>query len=401
MTVATFQYRAVDKAGAKRRGSLKASTQQDAYRRLTMQGLTPVRLRAAEGRAGRGRRIRVSTQEITHFTYQLAVLLEARIPIAEGLISIAEQESNGAFAGMLQEIAASIQAGSTITEAMKPFRRVFGDVYIETVHAAEHSGTMIKVLETLAEMLERQGESGKQLRGALTYPVVVVTAITLATTFLLVFVIPRFADMFAQRGVELPILTRVLQAFGLSIRNFWWAYGGGAVGAVIGLRLSWRSPQGRRLLDRMLNRTPVVRSALIGLAVSRFARVFGLCLSSGLGLLESLDMAGRASGRPLLQHDAELLMRQVRQGEQLTSALRQCTYLPSFVKRMISAGEQSSELTRLLDVVARHYEREVTHLTKNIATIIEPVLIAVMTGVVLVVALAVFLPMWDMVGLIG
>lgn len=400
MSVATYQYCAVDKGGSRTRGEVKALTEQDAFRKLSMQGLTPIRLRVSR-RRGRAGRAKVSRQEIAHFTYQFAVLLEARIPIADGLLSIAEQETKLAFQALLNDVAASIQAGATITESLEPHRSVFGDIYISTIHAAEKSGNMVAVLEELADMLEKQAESVKQVRGALTYPIVVMIALSAATLFLLVFVVPRFAEMFAKRGVELPLLTRVLQAFGLSVRQWWWLYGAGILGAVFGARAAWRSAQGRTIIDQILHRTPVLRSVLVGLAVGRFARVFGVCLKSGLGLLESLDLAGRSTGRPLLQRDANRLMSQVRGGNRLTEALRDCGYLPPFAKRMIAAGEESAELPRLCRVVSRHYEREVGHLVKNMATIMEPLLIAVMTVVVLIVALAVFLPMWDMVGLVG
>lgn len=399
MSVSTFHYRAVDKSGSRQRGRIEAASKRDAYRKLTVGGLSPISIRPIN--VATGRRARVTTQDIAHFTYQLAVLLEARIPIADGLQSIAEQESNAAFRALLMEVASAIQAGATITESLSQHRNVFGDVYVETVHAAEQSGNMISVLGSLAEMLERQSECSRHLRGALTYPCVVVVALSIATMFLIIFVVPRFAAMFEARGVDLPLLTQALQVFGLSIRHWWWLYGAGVLGAVFGIRAAWRSPQGRAHLDRLFHRIPVVRPVLVGLATGRFARVFGVCLNSGIGLLESLEMAGRSTGRPLLIDDSEHMMNDVRSGNRLSEAMLRCSYLPSFAKRMIAAGEESGELPRLCGVVSRHYEREVEHQIKNMATVLEPLLIAFMTGVVLVVALAVFLPMWDMVGLVG
>ncbi len=401
MSATTFTYRAIDVSGSRKRGSIQAKNKQDAYRKLTASGLTLTKLCAAGVRGKARGGVRVSAQEISHFTFQLAVLMEARIPISDGLLSIAEQENNRSFAKMLIEIAGDIQAGSSITGAMKPHARVFGDVYIETMHAAEQSGNMISVLETLAEMLEKESATTKKLQGALTYPIVVLVALFIASTFLITFVVPKFAEMFAQRGVDLPVLTRALQSVGLSVQNYWWAYLLAIAGAVLGLRRMWSSPRGRMILDRTLHRIAFVKLALVGIALSRFSRVFGLCLSSGLGLLESLEMAGNASGRPMLKDDTKLLMDKVRNGERLSDALVECNYIPPFCKRMLIAGEASAELTRMCGVISRHYDREVDHLTKNIATIIEPVLIASMTVVVLIIALAIFMPMWDMASLIG
>jgi len=399
----SYQYVAVDRAGVKRHGAVRASTEQDAYRKVAGLGYTPVRLRRAREKKPllRFKRRRVRLVEISHFTYQLSVLLQARIPIDDGLRSIAEQEPNDRLKAILIEIASAIQAGSSITEAMAQHRRVFGDIYVETVRAAERSGNLIKVLNSLSETLERQTESARQVRGALMYPVIVTAALGLAVLFLLIFVVPRFAEMFANRGVDLPALTVALQSAGLFLRNQWWAYLPVLLAVGLGVRAAWRRPQGRARIDRWLHRVPYLKRVLVGVAVSRFARVFGLSLGSGLGLIESLEMSGRAAGRPLLLRDTRMLIEQVRQGGRLAEALRQCEYLPGFTRRMLAAGEQSAELTRMCDIVARHYDREVERLTKNAATIIEPILIASLTGVVLVVALAVFLPMWSMVELVG
>lgn len=398
-----YQYVAVDRAGVKRRGAVRASDEQDAYRKISGLGYTPVRLRPAREKKPllRLKRRRVKPGEISHFTYQLSVLLEARIPIDDGLRSIAEQEPNDRLKKILFEIASAIQAGSSITDAMAQHRRVFGDIYVETVRAAERSGNLIKVLNSLSETLERQTESARQVRSALMYPAIVTIALGSAVLFLLAFVVPRFADMFANRGVDLPALTVALQSAGLFLRDYWWAYLPVLLAVGLGVRAAWRRPQGRDLLDRWLHRVPYLKRVLVGVAVSRFARVFGLSLGSGLGLIESLEMSGRAAGRPLLLKDTRMMIEQVRQGGRLADVLRECEYLPGFSRRMLAAGEQSAELTRMCNIVARHYDRETERLTKNAATIIEPILIAALTVVVLIIALAVFLPMWNMVELVG
>lgn len=402
MSATIFAYTAVDTGGAQRIGTIAAATREEAYRKVAASGATPLRIRPMrEKRSYALLNGRIKESSIAEFTHQMAVLLEARIPIADGVRGIADQEPNPRLRAALTEIAAGIQAGSTVTAALSTHRKLFGDVYIQTIHAAEQSGTMIKALGHLAEMLEQRAETGRQLKQAMTYPCVVLVALGGAVLFMLAFVVPRFAEMFSERGVELPALTRVLQTFGVSIRSFWWAWAAGLLGLALALRRMWGNAQGRALIDRFLHRVPYLRRVLIGLAVGRFARVLGISLGSGLGLIESLEMSGRAAGRPMLMQDVARMIDQVKQGGRLSDVLRTCEYLPGFSRRMISAGEESAELPRLCNVVARHYERETGHLVKNAATVIEPVLIATLTGVVLVVALAVFLPMWDMVGLAG
>ncbi len=401
MSTLDFQYVAVDRSGAKHRGTERGATREDVCRKLARIGLTPLDVRERKGGAGgkKRRRKRVRGRDVAHFTYQFSVLVDARIPLSEGLMSIAEQETNETLKGVLEDVALRIESGESVAQALGAHERVFGSVYVETVRAAETSGTMSKVLEHLSEMLERTEETSSQIRSALMYPACVVGVLSLGVTFLIGFVIPRFATMFEERGVDLPALTRVMMGLGESVQGFWWAYLAGLVGLVFGARAMWNNPRGRLIVDGWLHRVPVVRSILIGLAISRFSRVFGITVGSGLSLIDAIGLSGRASGRPTLMADSERMAAQVRSGGRLAGVLGSCTYLTPFARRMLSAGEESAELGRMCSIVARHYERETTRQAKNIATVIEPVMVVLIALVVLVVALSIFLPMWNMVTL--
>jgi type II secretory pathway component PulF len=397
-TGTSFNYVALDRRGDRCRGVARATTEVDAFRQISAAGLTPVKIRQAKARRSRRG---VGLKDIAHFTYQLSVLIGARVPIGDGLRSIGDQESGGKFKDVITQIAAKIEAGGRIAEAMAEHREVFGDLYVQTVRAAEESGNMIKVLEYLSDMLERSIETRQQVRNALMYPACVISTLVLAVTFLIGFVIPQFAKMFASRNVQLPIFTRLLMWLGESMQHYWWVYLAIIAGSVIFVRRAWRTERGRWNIERLLHRVPFLSDILIGMAVSRFARVFGLCLSSGLGLIDALSMAGRSSARPMLIRDTDRIIDQVRTGGRISQVLVACEYIPSFAKRMLISGEESAELAKMCGVIARHYERDTQGLTKNIATIIEPVMIVLIAGVVLVVALAIFLPMWNMVQLMS
>ncbi|MBX3403616.1 MAG: type II secretion system F family protein [Phycisphaeraceae bacterium] len=404
MSAIAFEYRGVDRSGARRDGVLQATSKVEAYRKVQALGLTPMVVRAASERVGAswfGRRGRVRAKDLAHFTYQLGVFVSSQIPLGQGLATIAEQEPAGRFKDIITDIARRIDAGEQLAQAMDAHREALGTVYIQTVRAAERTGNLSKVLEHLSDMLERGQETRQMVRGALMYPACIVGALALALLFLVGFVVPRFAGMFEQRGLDLPAFTRALMLFGTSIQSYFWAYGLGVAGAVYGLRRAWASPRGRLVIDSMLHRVPYLHRILVGLAVGRFSRVLGVSLASGLGLIEALELSAGASGRPKLIADAERMAAKVRNGSRMSDALSDCPYLPGFAKRMLAAGEQSAQLPKMCEVVARHYDRETTHLTKNIGTVIEPVLIVAIAGVVLVVALAIFLPMWDMVKLVG
>jgi type IV pilus assembly protein PilC len=392
-TVISFNYIAVDRGGTRCRGVARAATEVDAFRQISAAGLTPIKIRQSKTRRGRRG---VGLKEIAHFTYQLSVLIGARVPIGDGLRSIAEQEQPGKFRDVITDIATKIEAGGRIADAMAAHSEVFGDLFIQTVRAAEESGNMIKVLEYLSDMLERAIEARQQVRNALMYPACVISTLVLAVTFLIGFVIPQFAKMFAQKNIELPIFTRMLMWLGESFQGFWWAYLIAIGGSVFLVRRAWGTEKGRWNIEKMLHRIPVIKDILIGMAVARFARVFGLCLNSGLGLIDALNMAGRSSARPMLIRDTQRIIDQVRVGGKISEVLVACEYIPGFAKRMLISGEESAELGKMCSVIARHYERDTQGLTKNISTIIEPVMIVLIAGVVLIVALAIFLPMWNM-----
>ena len=399
MTQFAFQYQAIDRTGTRIKGVLRAENQSEAYRQVRAAGMQPLRISSVRSRSGR--RKKITLKDISHLTYQFAVLMEARIAIVDGFRSIAEQENNSRLRAVIMEVANHIEAGNSITTALSPHREVFGDMYIEMVRSAEATGNMTSMLGSLAEMLDRQYEMNKNIKGALMYPACVIGALTLAVTFLTMFVVPKFATMFASRGVELPIPTQILIGLSDVLRGYWYVIIGGLFGGAILLKRACRKPATRRKLDTWLHSVPFLRDVLRGLAISRFAHVLGLSLRSGVSMLEALEMAGAASGRPLMIADTEKMRGQVNQGGKLSDVLLTCTYLPPFTKRMLSAGEEAAELPKMCSIVARHYDREVAHLAKNVATVVEPILIVGLAGIVLVIALAIFLPMWNMAALIG
>lgn len=396
MTECSYRYQALDRSGVKSKGVMQARDRLDAYRRIIDSGLKPLRITRTRRR---GRRKRITSKDLAHFTYQFAVLTEARIPLVDGLRAIADQESNERLRAVLEDLAQRVSSGTNLTEAMDPYRDLFGDVYVETLRAAEHSGNMIEVLNRLALMLEQQDQISRDVRGALMYPLCVTVALVLATLFMMFVAVPRMVAMFESRGVELPLPTLIVAGTSEFMLTYWYVLIGAILVGVVGIRRLWRNPAWRERVDRLLHRVPVLRDILRGLALGRFAHVLGLAIRSGIGLIDALDMSGKSSGRPALISDAEKMKDHVKQGSRFSDVLGMCGYIPTFSRRMLSAGEEAAELSRMCDVVARHYDREVTHLTKNISTVIEPILIVVLAAVVLIIALAMFLPMWNMASL--
>ena len=402
MTAICYQFEALGKNGAVQKGITQADSKDAAFAQIASSGLTPVSIREVKAKRSifSGKR-KIALRELSIFTYQFSVLIEARIPISEGLYSIAEEETNDRLRVVIEQIAASISAGSSITEAMEPYRHLFGDVYIQSLHAAEQSGNLVKVLNHLAEMLDREVEIRSQIRSAMLYPISVMSILGLAVVFLLMFVVPRFATMFQLRGVELPVPTKILLGISTFLTQGWWFLLPGLAIIIFSLLRVKNSSSASLKVDSLLNRIPILRSLLQAAALSRFAHVFGISLSSGLSLIDCLEMAGRASARPILLKDAMRMAEQVAQGGTLTNVLPECQYMTGFVRRLISAGEQSADLPSMCQIIARHYDREVRYLAKNMSTLIEPIMVVALASIVLFVALSIFLPMWNMMAVMG
>ncbi|GAB4548472.1 MAG: type II secretion system F family protein [Phycisphaerales bacterium] len=402
MSTHTFQYAAIDANGSIVKGSIKADDRQSAFRALGQRGLKPTKLTGKGGLGARTKRSgRVSRKDVARFVHQLSVLLSARLPVTDCLTSIAEQETNARLKSIALSIASSVEAGGSLTDAFAQHERVFGRVIVETVRAAEKSGNLISVLETLGEMIEDEGEMTRAVRGALIYPACVLFAIVCAVTFLLMGVVPRFATMFQERGVDLPPITVGMMAVGNSLRAFWWAYLGGIVATLVVGHRVWRSARGRLVIDRWLHLVPRLRSVLVGLGVARFSGVFGVCLRSGLPLMESLSLGARASGRPLLERDIEAMIDRIKQGGRMSDVLPSCAYLPPFVRQLLRAGEESAQLPKMCALIARTHTRETKHTASSVAKVIEPVTVMGLTLVVLVIALGIFMPMWDMASIVS
>lgn len=401
MNSLTYEYVAVDNAGNTQRGSTPAATKAEAFRALRSRGLTPVQLRKVGSSHRRTRNKRIPRKKIAAFIQQFSVLVGARISISDGLLSIAEQEDDPRVRQLARDIAAGVESGSSIAESMAAHQAVLGDVVIETVRAAERSGSLTKILDDLSQMLEREQAVRAQVRGAMMYPACVMGVLVLAVAFLVGVVIPRFARMYESRGIDLPLLTKIVLGIGESMHNLWWAWLAGIVGIFLTAKILRTKPAGKVLIESILARLPVVGSARRSLAIGRFCRVMGVSVGAGLGLIECVELAGRASGRQTVAQDAEKIIIRIRSGETMRSVLPHCESMTPLARRMLASGEESGEVPRMCELVARQSERETSELIKGAATAIEPILVVLIAVVVLFVALAIFLPMWNMVALIG
>lgn len=399
MSTTTYKYRAVEGDGSRCKGSIDAPNEQEAFQRLSRRGLVPLSLKESSSAIFQLSPKRVSSLEIATLTREMSVLVEASIPIARGLMSVAEHEKNQILRDMVTDIASMIESGEKVTNAFAKYQSVFGDVYIETLRSAEKTGQLGPVTSHLADMLERNIETNQQIRRALTYPTIVVCFVAMALGVIVIFVVPKFALIFEANGVALPLTTRIIRTLGGSITDFWWVYLSIAAVSAWALRKSWRNPVGRIRLEKLIHKIPYIGTMFTAVTTARFSRVMSIGLESGIEAIEAMEIAGSATGRPVFQSECIRMCDRMRSGESLTDVMNHSAYLPSFARRLFGSGKDSNELARAGSIIARHYDRQSDHLAKNLNTFIEPMITIAMAGMVLLVALSVFLPMWQMISI--
>lgn len=399
MASSTYKFQAVDEQGARRSGRIDAYTEQSAFQKLIEQGLTPLTIRESRGQLSILQNRRVTQLEIATLTREMSVLFEASIPIGRGLMSIAEHERNPVLKDMVFDIATMIESGEKITAAFSKYSHIFGDVYIQTLRSAEKTGQIGPVASHLADMLERNIETTQQIKRALTYPMIVIGFVAMALSVIVIFVVPKFAKIFEANGVELPATTRIVRALGISLTQYWWVYLIIVALTVFGLVKAWKSRVGRLRIERVLHKVPYIGDIFTSVTTARFSRVMSIGLESGIEVIEAIEIAGGSTGRPVFQEECVRMCDRMRSGEPLSDVINRAHGLPSFARRLFGSGKDSKELARAGSIIARHYDRQSDHLAKNINTVIEPMITIAMAGIVLLVALSVFLPMWQMISI--
>ena len=395
----TYTYQALSEDGSRCKGTIEAISEQKASEMLSSQGYVPLKIKAASSSLFSVRTKKVTQFEIAMLTREMSVLIEANIPIARGLKSIAEHEKNPMLRDMVNDIASMIEAGEKLTVAFAKYQDVFGAVYIQTLRSAEKTGQLGPVAAHLSDMLERNIETSQQIRRALAYPIIVVCFVMFALGVIVIFVVPRFATIFESNGVDLPITTQIIRFMGDSLTTYWWAYGGIALATVVGFKKAWKTDSGRFRIEKFIHKLPYIGNMFTCVTTARFSRVMSIGLESGIEVIESIEIAGGATGRPVFQDECVRMCDRMRSGDSLSDVINNAHGLPNFARRLFGSGKDSTELARAGKIIARHYDRQSDYLAKNINTIIEPMITIAMAGIVLLVALSVFLPMWQMISI--
>jgi type IV pilus assembly protein PilC len=392
-----FQYSARNATGEILTGEIDLPSQDEVVGFLHRQRLRPVSVKSKPKDLGFSFGTGVKTREIVIFTRQFATMINSGLPLVQSLTILAEQTENKRFAKIITEVLNDIQAGQTLADSMRRHPKIFTELYVNMVAAGEAGGILDIILGRLAAFLEKNDALVRKIKGAMTYPAVMLFVVILCTTVLLWKVVPVFAGMFTDAGLELPLPTRVVLAASKFIGNYIAFMVMGVVAFVFLIRRYYKTDQGALVLDRLLLRSPVLGDLIRKSAVSRFTRTLGTLVSSGVSILEGLQITARTAGNRVV-HDAVMSSRaSIAGGATIADPLKASGVFPPMVVQMINVGEQTGGLDEMLSKIADFYDDEVDAAVTALTSILEPIMIVVMGVVIGGMVVAMYLPMFDMI----
>jgi len=343
------------------------------------------------------KRKRVKQAEIALFTRQFSVMLNAGLPLVQGLDAIAQHHPNETFKEVLNQVRSDVESGSTLSTAMARHPKVFDSLYTNMVAAGETGGILDTILQRLSTFIEKIVKLKSAVRSAMIYPSVILTVAIGVVVIILWKVVPVFRTLFAGFNVQLPLLTRVVIAASEIVERFAIPIIIFIIVGIIGLRHYYKTEKGRYKVDRALLKIPVLGTILRKIGVARFTRTLATLLTSGVPILEGLDITAKTSGNAILEETILNLRQRIEAGGNMTDPMRESDFFPPMVTQMISVGESTGEIDSMLIKVADFYEEEVDTVVANLLTILEPIMMVFLGVVVGGVVIAMYLPLFKLI----
>ncbi|WP_119674064.1 type II secretion system F family protein [Deinococcus sp. RM] len=399
-----FEYRVRDRSGKVLKSQMEAETANQVRDALRSKGLMIVEIKAPK--SGLNADIKIpfldnrppSLKQVAIFSKQLATLINAGVPLVQSLAILQKQIDHKGFQGVVKEMRTEIEAGTPLSDALAKHPKIFNRLYLNLVRAGETSGTLDSVLERIAAFQEKELALRGKIKSALTYPVVVLVFAILITYFLLTTIVPQFAGILAQLNAPLPFITRMLMAVSNFLQNQILLML--AIGAVFTFLYRWyyNTPKGRVVIDEIKLKVPILGNLIQKSAISSFARTFGLLISSGVNIIESLEITKGTANNAIVEESIENAKNVVMVGEQMSSSLATSKVFPPMVVSMISIGEETGSLDDMLVKVGDFYDREVDEAVDSMTAAIEPLMIVFLGGIVGTIVAGMFLPMFAIIG---
>ena len=395
----TFQYTARNDKGQEFTETVKAKTRDEVIGGLRRRALVVLDIQEKKSifdfKLGKPVE-KAKLEETVIFTRQLSTMISAGIPLLESLEILQEQQENPGFAAALGDVVDRVRSGSDFSAALAEHPRIFERIYVSMVKAGETAGQIDAILSRLADYQEATAQLIREIKSAMTYPVISLTMILGITGFLLVGIIPKFAEIFTALGVELPLITELLLMLSAFLTQYLWYILGGIVGIFYAIKYYVKTDAGRWQMDFIKLKMPIFGQLFQKVAVSRFSRTFATLIKSGVPILGALEIVASTAGNLVVEDAVKEAIASVKQGEQLAEPLSKFWVFPPMVTKMISIGERSGALEQLLGKIAEFYDQQVSATVESLTSLIEPLMIGVMGFIVGGIVLAVFLPIFKL-----
>ncbi|MCK5580672.1 MAG: type II secretion system F family protein [Candidatus Omnitrophica bacterium] len=397
----TFTYKARDEQGNLVRGKMEADSEGDLFGKLRERSFMPVRIEEAAGRIVKesaGERFqKVRAQEIILFSVQLAGMIDAGVTLLHSLNIIVKQTGNKNFKEIIKDIIQSVAAGSTFSDALNAHPGVFSKLYVGIVRSGEKGGSLNVALSRLAFYLEKQEDLRRKIQEALFYPSILFVSGLAVIVIIMTFVMPKFIEIFDRANVVMPLPTLILQKIGIGMQKFWYIFMAAALGVVVGVKAYISTNVGRLQVDRVILKVPVVGMLVRKIIVSRFCRTLATLVENGVPMLQSLDLMRDVVGNVVIANVVRDVRDNVEKGERLAKHLEASQEFPLDAVQIIAVGEETGKLSAMLNKVADFYDTTTGYSIKKLTTLIEPIFIVLMGGVVGFIMASLLLPLFDMV----
>jgi type IV pilus assembly protein PilC len=390
-----FTYTARTSGGELRTATIDAPSREEVVAQLRRQRLSIVKVdEDAKPKKPKGN---VKMRDIVIFTRQFSTMINAGLPLVQALDILAKQSENKVLSDVTRAVVFDVESGHTVADALAKHPNAFSELYVNMVAAGEAGGILDTILMRLATFMEKNDALIRKVKGAMIYPGVIMSVAAIAIVVLLIFVIPVFESMFASVGMSLPMPTRVVIGMSKFLKTYWWAVAGVIAGAVMMLKRYYASSGGKLAIDRLLLRVPVLGDVLRKSAVSRFTRTLGTLISSGVSILDGLEITAKTAGNRVIQDAIMASRASIAGGDTIAAPLQKSNVFPPMVISMIAVGEQTGGLDEMLSKIADFYDEEVDAAVSGLLALLEPIMIVFLGVVVGGMVVAMYLPIFDMI----
>jgi type IV pilus assembly protein PilC len=398
--MAEWVWEARSAGGEVRKGTMEADTADAVHNRLRAQKLNPVKVRKKPKELNLTIGSPVKEKELVVFTRQFATMIDAGLPLVQCLEILSSQGENKAFNNILKDVKNFVEEGGTFSEGLRRHPKVFDELFVNLIAAGEMGGILDTILQRLAVYIEKRVKLKRQVRGAMVYPSAVMLVAIAVLIVMMVWVIPSFQQMFKDFGGEeaLPALTQFVIDIseGFLSAGLWIFLG--VVGLIAAVVLSYRNPKGKRVWHRMFLTAPILGPVMRKIAVARFTRTMGTLLSSGVNLLDALNIVGKSAGNVIVEDAIKRTADRIREGRTMAEPLMETRVFPPMVVQMIGVGEQTGALDQMLSKIADFYEEEVDVAVAALTSLLEPLMMVFIGGIVGFILIAMYLPIFEIAG---